>query len=107
MEDTKVTIKRTNKFVGSAGVFRVMLDGREVGQLRPGEELSAEATPGHQELYVTTDGRVRSETLELELPAGKNVRVVCSSPSNPVANLFRIIFQPGRTLELEPEPRSN
>ena|ERR1700761_6444667 len=107
MEDTKVTIKRTKKFVGSAGVFRVMLDGAEVGELRPGEELSAETIPGHRELYVTTDGRVRSGTLQLELPAGEHVRVVCSSPSNPVANLFRIIFQPDRTLELEADPRPN
>jgi len=82
-----------------------MLDGSEVGHLWPGDELSVEATPGHQKLYDGQSGAKRDT----------GVRDICRRASSrglplaeqPGRNLFRIIFQPGRTLELEPEPRPN
>lgn len=77
-----------------------MFDDEQRGQLRPGEDLTIEAAPGLHTIYVTTDGRVRSPSLDLDLSSGDQVRVISSSPSNPIANLRRIIFRPGRTLEI-------
>ena len=78
-----------------------MLDGAERGRLRPGDELTVDAMAGRHEVYVTTDGRVRSAILTVDLSSGQHARVLSSSPSNPVGNLFRIIFRPGETLEIE------
>lgn len=60
-----------------------------------------QTTAGRHDVYVTTDGRVRSIGLMVDLSPGQHARIMSSSPSNPVGNLFRIIFQPGKTIEIE------
>ena len=81
-----------------------MLDGIEQGRLRPGGDLTVQTTAGSHEIYVTTDGRVRSRTLTIDVSPGQHPRVLSSSPSNPVSNIFRIFFQPGKTIEIELRP---
>ena len=101
MPEARITVERRRRYVGSAPAFRVILDDAERGRLRPGDELTVDATAGRHEVYVTTDGRVRSRILTVDLASGQHARVLSSSPSNPVGNLFRIIFRPGETLEIE------
>jgi hypothetical protein len=97
----KITVERRRRYVGSASAFRVMLDGIEQGRLRPGDQLTFEAMPGAHQVYVTTDGRVRSRPIEFDLSPGQHAQILSSSPGNPVGNLYRIFFQPGETLEIE------
>jgi hypothetical protein len=78
-----------------------MLDGVDHGQIGPDDDLTVQTTAGKHEVYVTTDGRVRSKSLTIELSPGQRARILSSSPSNPVGNLFRIIFHPAETIEIE------
>ena len=64
------------------------------------EALTVETSPGHHELYVTTDGRVRSQPVALDIAAGSTAQALCASPRNPFANLYRIIFRPSHTIAL-------
>jgi hypothetical protein len=101
MEDARITVKRRRRFVASAESFRVMLDGAEQGRLWPGDDLTVDTSPGRHELHLTTDGRVRSRPVDLELSPGDEAGVLSSSPKDPVGNLFRIIFRPAQTIEIE------
>ena len=100
MADARLTVSRRSGFVGSASNLRVILDDDEIGELAPGETLTVETSPGHHELYVTTDGRVRSQHVALEIAAGSTAQALCASPRNPVVNLYRIIFRPSHTIAL-------
>jgi hypothetical protein len=82
-----------------------MLDGNEVGQFSPGEELTAEATPVIRRCVRHDCWPGANLDIGLGTVGRREARVLCSSPSNPFGNLFRITFQPGATLELERDSR--
>jgi hypothetical protein len=102
MAGARIAVERDPTFIGSeARVFSIVVDGKSIGAVRRGETVTLDSSPGKHELYVTSDGRVRSPSVELELTEGEEVRVWCSSPKNPVANIYRLFFRPSRTLEIE------
>jgi hypothetical protein len=47
---TRITIERISTFAGSNAVFRVMLDGRQVTVIDPGQPRTVHASPGDREL---------------------------------------------------------
>ena len=77
MAGARIAVERGPTFIGSAaGVFSIVVDGKSVGAVRRGETLTLDSAPGKHELYVTSDGRVRSPSVELELTEGDEVRVL-------------------------------
>jgi hypothetical protein len=98
----RITVQRSPQFVGSRGRFRIVLDGKPVGPpLAAGMSSTVSTSAGVHEFYVTSDGRVRSPILELRLGEGEEVRLRTAPQRNPFVNLFRIVFQPSRAIDLE------
>lgn len=64
-------------------VYEVVLDGRVVGRLHPGEAETVEVAPGRHGLFMKIDW-ARSETIDVELAAGGKARFRCA----PRANVF-------------------
>jgi hypothetical protein len=98
----RITVQRSSQIVGSRGRLRIVLDGESVGApLTVGMSSTISADAGDHELYVTSDGRVRSAIVQLRLASGEELHLHAAPQRNPFVNLFRIAFQPSRAIDLE------
>lgn len=81
-----IHIKREARWTASLAAFRVSIDGREVGQLRNGEEAEFNSPPGMRDVLITTWGGRwggRSKRLAVEVQAEKTTHLVCMATQMP------------------------
>jgi hypothetical protein len=72
-----IHVKRERRFMGSIGSLRVFIDGREVGELRNGEEAEFSAPPGTREVSIKAGPLVSTKRMTVEVQAGKTTHLVC------------------------------
>ena len=77
-----IHIKRESRFMGGVRTYRVSIDGREVGQLRNGEEGEFSAPPGTRDVLIRA-WAAGSKRLTVEVQAGKTTHLVCMSTTGP------------------------
>lgn len=98
-----ITVKRPHERVAVLRAYRVLLDGHEVGRLRPGDRVVVQAAAGSHILEARVD--FNRTSMSLEMSDGEEVAVACrAGTTNPLtlwANLFRRRREWLR-LELEP-----
>jgi hypothetical protein len=71
-----ITINREGGWSDRLRKWRILIDGKEVGQMREGDTFRYEIPSGRHELVMKVDW-ASSETLPFEIAPGENVRVMC------------------------------
>ncbi len=81
--------------------YRVLIDGREAGKLRRGQDLVVEVEPGTHEVHATIDW-ARSPTVSVTLGGGEEASLVCAPKANPLTALYYISLGRDRYIDLRP-----
>jgi len=80
MGSARITVERAASIAGFNVVFRVMLDGRQVAVVPPGQTRTISTTPGGHELYIRIRRAKSSQTLMLNLADGQDAVLRCGRP---------------------------
>jgi hypothetical protein len=86
-----ITIERISSIVGFNAVFRVVLDGRQVAVIPPGQTRAVSTTSGDHELFIRIRRRKSSQTLSLHLEDGEQARIRCGRPKAAFGAVFDLL----------------
>jgi hypothetical protein len=98
-ETASIEIRRSlNRWTDRARVYKAVIDGAVVGQLRRGESNSFDVVVGSHEIFLKIDW-CRSEKVTLDLAAGQKTLLDCAA-RNPFTGLYWIAFGRSRYIKL-------
>ena len=80
MGDAQIKVERVRAVAGFNAVFRVMLDGKPVAVIPPGQTRTVTTSSGDHELYIRIRRAKSSQTLRLHLAEGQEAHVRCGPP---------------------------
>ena len=76
-----IHLLRHHVWLGSGALFRVMLDGQEIGVIKDGKSIALSVPSGKHEIYVELRKKQRSPALILDLQAGEEIELICENES--------------------------
>jgi hypothetical protein len=76
-----------------------MVDGKEVGRVKQGEQLVVELAPGRHEVFAKIDW-ARSPTVEVDLAERDRVVLECAPQTRPLFGAYLAFFHPREYLNL-------
>jgi hypothetical protein len=86
-----IIVTRVPAIAGLSAVFRVMLDGRQVAVIPPGQTRTVSTTSGDHELYIRIRRMKSSRTLELHLADGQEAHVRCGRPKSALGGVLDLL----------------
>ena len=100
MSSTIAIYRSPDILVDRNRLYKVLVDGKEVGELWPGQRLSINAPSGERRVLVKIDF-MRSNELVLSPESGEVVDLTCTGRGSPMA-FFNTVFRRKAYLDLHP-----
>jgi Penicillin-Binding Protein C-terminus Family len=86
-----------------ARAYKLFVDGQAVGEIRPGEEVTHEVSPGTHTLTLKVDRKGLSEALTFALGPGEAAYLVCE-PAGSAMSAVVDLFSRRAWISLRPDP---
>jgi hypothetical protein len=105
MTDGSATIhleRQPGGWVDRARAYTLLVDGREMGQVKAGEALDAEVPAGAHEVQLKIDW-ARSLPQTLDLGSGETANFSCAPNANPLTALWWVSVGRKRYIRLDRE----
>jgi len=88
MEHAIIHLWRKPPYTDLLRAYKIIIDGKRVGTIRPGKRHLFEIEPGHHDIFLRVDWG-SSRHLSIDLAPGEEVKLICQG-GNPFAWLYNV-----------------